>query len=752
MKRIGAGRTFLGRLARDIRGNTIALMAAAMMPLAGLIGGGVDMSRLYLTKTRLQQACDAGALAGRKAMGAGAWTTGNATTTNGRAEAMFAANFLAGDYGTGTLTKSFTEANGVVTGTSTVVVPMTIMKMFGMSTRTIRVTCTAKMEIPNTDVMFVLDVTGSMMCSAGTAMCFSPASPSKLDGLKSAVKCFYEALLKVNTAEVCGNDPTASVADTTAQIRLGFVPYSVNVNVGRLLPNSYLADSWPYQTRVATTGTVQAWTLGSESAISWDSWSATPDSFSNTSGYGSFTLLTGNDNDPYTMADGSVFTRRNTSATGNTSCNNLNTYGSANQMVGVQETYGTTGSTSTSATDNNPPVYPASVQNRSASRTRTASVTYGYRYIWTSSKCYLHRAAKTTSWGADDYTQTQTGTATKPITWTAYANVITGWSYQQASLDVSALKTGGSNWAASVALPIGSTSGATVYPSGSSSSTTLQIAANSTVTWDGCIEERQTYQNTNGSPQNDWNPIPASAYDLNIDLIPSATAGTKWGPMLGDATWGPYTAKSCSWLGCTYTRPATNAAYASTEDLDHNNNYSCPTAARKLTVYNTADSLVSYVNGFAAGGATYHDVGMVWGARLLSPTGLFAAENAFTPSGRAIQRHLIFMTDGDTNTSSNDYSAYGMGFWSRRQTSYAATDTQTDDMLNARLTSLCTAIKNMNVTLWVVSYGGNVNEDTEARLSACATPGRFYSASDNAALISRFRQIASEISELRLTS
>ena len=62
-------------LRKTRRGNTLAIMAAAFFPLAGLIGGGVDMSRIYITKTRLQQACDAGALAGRKAMGAGSWTT-----------------------------------------------------------------------------------------------------------------------------------------------------------------------------------------------------------------------------------------------------------------------------------------------------------------------------------------------------------------------------------------------------------------------------------------------------------------------------------------------------------------------------------------------------------------------------------------------------------------------------------------------------------------------------------------------------
>ena len=59
---------FLTRLRRDTSGNTLAIAAAAMVPLIGIVGGAVDMSRIYIIKTRLQHACDAGALAGRKAM------------------------------------------------------------------------------------------------------------------------------------------------------------------------------------------------------------------------------------------------------------------------------------------------------------------------------------------------------------------------------------------------------------------------------------------------------------------------------------------------------------------------------------------------------------------------------------------------------------------------------------------------------------------------------------------------------------
>ena len=47
----------LRRLAHDRSGNTLALMAASLLPLLAMVGGGIDMGRSYLAQTRLQQAC-----------------------------------------------------------------------------------------------------------------------------------------------------------------------------------------------------------------------------------------------------------------------------------------------------------------------------------------------------------------------------------------------------------------------------------------------------------------------------------------------------------------------------------------------------------------------------------------------------------------------------------------------------------------------------------------------------------------------
>jgi len=742
---------FLARLLSNQAGNVLFMTAAFILPLLGLVGGGVDMSRLYLAKTRLQQACDAGALAGRKAMATGAWTTGTGST-EARALNMFSGNFKDGDFGTGTVTKSFTESGGVVSGTASVTMPMMVIKVLGITSKTINVACTAKMEIPNTDVMFVIDNTGSMNCQVAHSGYSCPGgsnngvedSAAKMKGLRSAIKCFYEALAKIDTTENCGSTPSGTV---TAQIRFGFMPYSVNVNVGRLLPNSYFADTWNYQSREPLYTTVYAWTAGAESAVTWGSWPSNPSSLTSAGTYSGWADINVSGGTTVTV-NGINYTKRPTGLN-NTTCLALNTMTPTTLL-----TYSYTTNIQTPTYTSSTPTYPADTTQTLSYSENDNRQAKGYRYRWNSSGSGSCRLQSSNNYS---YTITRTGSSTKPLTWTSHNN-LTGWTYKQVAHNISGLKAGGSSWNASVALPLATANGASVTLSGSTSATSLKTVANTNVDWDGCIEERQTYQNTNNTTitTTDWSPIPATAYDTDFNTVPTAaTPATLWGPILDGAVWARYTGS-----GWSASDTVADVITAVSPDLSRNFSYSCPTEARKLQVWSTATALETYLGSLVAGGNTYHDIGMVWGARFISPTGIFASENATTPSGQPIQRHLVFMTDGDTVTRTDNYSAYGVTWWDRRQTSYAPSSTDTDNIVNARTTALCNAIKNQNITLWVVSYGGGVNNTTETRLQNCAstpnTPGaantHFFSASDTATLIAKFQQIAAEIADLRLIS
>lgn len=578
--------SFLTRLRRDTSGNTLAIAAAAMVPLIGIVGGAVDMSRIYIIKTRLQHACDAGALAGRKAMGSGQWSQSN-YAARGAAEKFFDANIAPDAYGAEDISRTFVEDAGKVTGTASATLPMSLMRIFGIEQSTPAVTCDAEMRLPNTDIMFVLDVTGSMSSN------IPGDSTRKIDGLKTSVKCFYEIVARRDTTANCSTGVPSGGTSSDVQIRFGFVPYNTNVNVGRLIPASFFKNTHRYQTRTTTGGTT-----------SWGNW--------------------------YT--------------TGWESCGQGNS---------------------------------ATVQNELVSNFFGIACRYNRREL----------------------------TGTPP-----------SYTYDQFDVDVSGFKTGDRETA----------------------DVTINGSFTRTVDWPGCIEERQTVRSGNY-----W-PIPSDAYDLQIDLPPTSDA-TRWAPALPSLIYTRGATNPTRSQDFNRSRiSGTNEEYGQPSDL-------CPTESKKLEEWTSASDFESYVDSLSPNGNTYHDIGLLWGARLLSASGIFSSENELTPKGGEIDRHLIFMTDGDTVANNYDYTAYGVGWYDQRTT----TGNDYNHQVNARFDALCKQIKNLTprgITLWVVSFGDGTNGATKNRLEGCATGNTYYfHAADSAQLQQTFKRIADDISQLRLT-
>src|SRR3546814_4887101 len=145
----------------DQRGNAVMRTAAGVGPLCGIVGSAVDIGRAYMTQLRLQQACDAGVLAGRRSMAGGTYTD----AAEAEANKMFNFNFPAGIYGSSGINfDSQQPSTGAsdVTGTAHATLPTALMYIFGKDQFALTANCTAKLEISNVDVMLVLDVTGSM--------------------------------------------------------------------------------------------------------------------------------------------------------------------------------------------------------------------------------------------------------------------------------------------------------------------------------------------------------------------------------------------------------------------------------------------------------------------------------------------------------------------------------------------------------------------------------------------------------------
>lgn len=170
----------LRALGADCAGNVLVFAAMGVLVIVAIVGGAVDLGFTYKAQNRLQGACDAAILAGRRAV------TTNGYDATAQATAYFNANFVPAQQGT--KSTSFTSAssdNGVtITGTAQTTVPLKIMPVFGRNTITVNTTCSATMGISNTDVTFVLDNTGSMLQTP------SGFSSSKMVTLQAAMKSF----------------------------------------------------------------------------------------------------------------------------------------------------------------------------------------------------------------------------------------------------------------------------------------------------------------------------------------------------------------------------------------------------------------------------------------------------------------------------------------------------------------------------------------------------------------------------------
>ncbi len=678
----------LSRLLKSQTGNVLPILAAAIIPLAGLIGGGADVARIYMAKTRLQQACDAGSLVGRKIMGSGVWTSTGANSANTQAQNFFKANFENGYYGTKDVSATFgSSAGGVVKGTATATLPMTVMQIFGQNEKTLTVTCDAALNLSNTDVMFVLDTTGSMgQCASGN----SCGSNTKIVGLRSAVKAFYAALAPTITAD--------------SQLRYGFVPYAANVNVGSILYNGDPSHSWMktnavYQSRkweVNTALIANAWgtavtTYGNEVIAS-----------TNSSNYSTITTAYGS------------YPAVNTSANTSNKCSAL-----AIPPDGPTSNYAAAQYSNTTT----------KVNAATGVKTTTYLITrfyqkYQYKYKWGSSKCSLQR--RTYQWDTEaNGTDTQ-----QPTGWTPGATS-TVWHYMPLEFDTT-------TYLASIVPtnPVAST----MTGQGGTSSAPTNVAVTSR--WDGCIHERQTVSASN------FAPIPDGALDLDLNTVPTNET-EKWAP---------------AWGNITYARNGSPEELINVTSSQHSSlsGSACPRPASKMQRYDdTNNSSASagkaefdaYVNALSAGGSTYHDIGMIWGGRLISPIGLFEDENKLTDSDQPITRHLIFMTDGELAPTTSVYGMYGVENIERRITGTAGTGTQYARH-EARFLAACQEVRDMNVTIWLIGFGTAISD----AMYTCAgddpsdptAAKHTFSAGSNEELTQNFQNIAANIAELRL--
>ena len=648
------GGGFLTRLARDSRGNTLAIMGAALIPLAAMIGSGVDMSRAYMAKTRLQTACDAAALAGRRVM------QNDTLDSNVTAEAVrfFNYNFNQGQYGTASFTPTVTRPeSGKIRVSASTTIPTTVMRMFGMASLPLNVTCDAQLSFVNTDVMLVLDVTGSMDDTIN--------GTKKIVSMRDAVMALYDQLAPIQT----------QLEANGMRLRYGIVPYSTTVNVGALIRAvnpAYLVDSMTYNSRVSNFNQQVA------------EYSGTPQP----------------PGSPVSQTYGSVISQ-----------SDCDKYGRNVSFTGF----------SPSATTGGGPA-PTPTWTRTFSNDESSGVDWGWSGAPDTSG--TNRSCRRR------YVETDTTYVVS-----GYHYESTGYLYQQEPLDVSQFKLGNAVTYATGVTNTGSASssqtdvGGTYDPLELAAAQGVTNISTTSATWNGCIQERDT---VNTITATSGYVIPAGAYDLNINLIPTNDA-TRWRPMFPQLYW---------------------------RSDNHNNvgtgNAPCPAAARRLQAWTRSD-LQTYINALTPTGNTYHDVGMIWGARLMSNQGIFAADNPDTYNGMPVSRHIIFMTDGDMDTD-NDVLAFQGLEANDHRVGGTPTPSDNDTGLNSttsmesrhvqRMKMVCNAAKAMGYSIWVIAFGTSL----QPHLAECASNANQASTAANRdELIARFQQIGANIGALRLT-
>ena len=87
--------TYLLRFARDTRGSTLAIFAAALVPMMLLVGSGLDLGMRYMAQAKMQNACDAAVLAARQSLDGNQWNT----AAEAEARKFFQFNFPVGMHG-----------------------------------------------------------------------------------------------------------------------------------------------------------------------------------------------------------------------------------------------------------------------------------------------------------------------------------------------------------------------------------------------------------------------------------------------------------------------------------------------------------------------------------------------------------------------------------------------------------------------------------------------------------------------------
>lgn len=233
-------------------------------------------------------------------------------------------------------------------------------------------------------------------------------------------------------------------------------------------------------------------------------------------------------------------------------------------------------------------------------------------------------------------------------------------------------------------------------------------------------------------------PFDTQAHRTLPYFYPSASSDNKWNDpdQSYDNSWGA---------------PVTN--YTQCNNMT-GPNIGCPTPILPLTnrrddIDDTIDNLVYWCRG-----GTLSNVGMAWGWRVLSPSEPFTEGSDYNDS--QFNKAVVLMTDGvnqyyknSGSTYKSDYGAYERLDNNRLGTTSTSTAVT---VVNNRLLSVCSAMKDQGITVYTVTFQLNDNNTKNIYRNCASDPSKYFDSPDGDELRAHFRTIGAQLRSLRLTN
>jgi hypothetical protein len=238
-----------------------------------------------------------------------------------------------------------------------------------------------------------------------------------------------------------------------------------------------------------------------------------------------------------------------------------------------------------------------------------------------------------------------------------------------------------------------------------------------TNTWEGCVEERSTRSQTGTSIK-----ISSDVAQADIDDTGN-TPALQWQAYDDDIDQG----------------------YTGTPDMLA---HFCPAPAKRLATYATEADFNAALNASVSkvGGYTNHDIGIMWGTRYLSSTGMFSADNPTIFDEVPVDKHIVFLTDGAMTADDSNYSSFGIPVREERLTG-VSTSTQRLQKHIDRFVNACDRARQMGITIWVIA----LDTGATSTISPCASGSDHFFVSDGSDLDQVFTRIGKGIGRLRMT-